>query len=75
MRAEPGDGDIATGGAALAARAAAADLIDEYRVRVYPRLVGGGIPHSAREARQGNLELVETRTFAGARARFRCPVR
>lgn len=44
LRAEPGDGDIAIGGATLAAEAAALDLIDEYRVMVYPVLVGGGIP-------------------------------
>ena len=44
LRAEPGEGDIAIGGATLAAEAAALDLIDEYRARVYPVLVGGGIP-------------------------------
>src|SRR5262245_44896071 len=31
LRAEPGDGDIAIGGATLAAEAADLDLIDEYR--------------------------------------------
>ena len=44
MRAEPGEGDIAIGGATLAAEAAALGLIDEYRAMVYPVLVGGGIP-------------------------------
>ena len=44
LRAEPAEGDIAIGGAALAAEAAALGLIDEYRARVYPVLVGGGIP-------------------------------
>jgi hypothetical protein len=44
LRAEPGDGDIAIGGATLAAAAAELDLIDEYRARFYPMLVGGGIP-------------------------------
>src|SRR4051812_40070597 len=34
LRAEPADGDIAIGGAALAAEAAALGLIDEYRARV-----------------------------------------
>jgi dihydrofolate reductase len=34
LRAEPGDGDIAIGGATLAAEIAALGLIDEYRVRV-----------------------------------------
>jgi dihydrofolate reductase len=36
LRAEPGEGDIAIGGATLAAEAAALGLIDEYRARVYP---------------------------------------
>ncbi|MFJ8493219.1 dihydrofolate reductase family protein [Streptomyces sp. NPDC094038] len=63
LRAEPGEGRIAIGGAALAAEAAAADLIDEYRVRVSPVLVGGGIPFFPRDERRSDLELVETRTF------------
>ncbi len=62
-RAEPGEGDIAIGGAALAADVAALDLIDEYQVRVYPVLVGGGTPFFARHERRVDLELVETRTF------------
>ena len=41
LRAEPGEGEIAIGGATLAAEAAALDLIDEYRVMVYPVLVAG----------------------------------
>ena len=64
LRAEPGDGDIAIGGATLAAEAAASDLIDEYRVMVYPVLVGGGIPYFPRRERRVDLELVETRTFS-----------
>ena len=64
-RAEPGVGDIAIGGATLAAEAAAADLIDEYRIRVHPVLVGGGIPFFLRQERRVELELVETRTFGG----------
>ena len=63
LRAEPGDGDIAIGGATLADQAAALDLIDEYRVMVYPVLVGGGIPYFSRRERRVDLELVETRTF------------
>ncbi|MFC4030742.1 dihydrofolate reductase family protein [Streptomyces polygonati] len=63
LRAEPGDGTIAIGGATLAAEAAASDQIDEYRVRVYPVLVGGGIPLFPRRERRVDLELVETRTF------------
>ncbi|MEU7882848.1 dihydrofolate reductase family protein [Microbispora bryophytorum] len=64
LRAEPGESEIAIGGATLAAEAAALGLIDEYRARVYPVLVGGGIPFFPRRERQVNLELVETRTFS-----------
>ncbi len=64
LRAEPGDGDIAIGGATLAAEAAALGLIDEYRLRVYPVLVGGGIPYFPQRSERVDLELVETRTFS-----------
>jgi dihydrofolate reductase len=64
LRAEPAEGDIAIGGAALAAEAAALGLIDEYRARVYPVLVGGGIPFFPQHQRRVDLELVETRTFS-----------
>jgi dihydrofolate reductase len=63
LRAEP-DGDIAIGGATLAAEAAALDLIDEYRAMVYPVLVGGGIPFFPQRERRVDLDLVETRTFS-----------
>ena len=63
LRAEPWEGDIAIGGATLAAEAAALDLIDEYRAVVHPVLVGGGIPFFPRGERRVDLELVETRTF------------
>jgi dihydrofolate reductase len=64
LRAEPGEGDIAIGGATLAAEAAALGLIDEYRARIYPVLVGGGIPFFPQHERRVDLELVETRTFS-----------
>jgi dihydrofolate reductase len=64
LRAEGGAGDIAVGGAALAAQAAALGLVDEYRLRVYPVLVGGGTPYFAQLEQQVDLELVETRIFA-----------
>ncbi len=64
LRAEPGEGDIAIGGATLAAEAAALGLIDEYRAMVYPVLVGGGIPYFPQRERRVELELVETRTFS-----------
>ena len=64
LRAEPGEGDIAIGGATLAAEAAALGLIDEYQPRVCPVLVGGGIPFFPQRERRVDLELVETRTFS-----------
>jgi dihydrofolate reductase len=63
LRAEPGEGEIAIGGATLAAEAAALDLIDEYRVMVHSVLVGGGISYFPQAARRVDLDLVETRTF------------
>jgi len=71
LRAEPGEGDIAIGGAALAAEAAALGLIDEYRARVYPVLVGGGIPFFAQHGRRVDLELAEARTFGSRVVYFR----
>ena len=64
LRAEPGEGDIAIGGATLASEAAALGLIDEYRVIIYPVLVGGGIPFFSHHERRVDLELVETRAFS-----------
>jgi dihydrofolate reductase len=63
LRAEPAEGNIAIGGATLAAEAAALGLIDEYRVRVFPVLVGGGIPFLPQHQRRVDLALVETGTF------------
>ena len=64
LRDEPGEGEIAIGGATLAAEAAALGLIDEYQLMVHPVLVGGGIPFFAQRERRVDIELVETRTFS-----------
>jgi dihydrofolate reductase len=63
LRVAPAEGNIAIGGAMLAAEAAALDLIDEYRAIVHPVLLGGGIPFFPREKRRVDLELVESLTF------------
>lgn len=63
LRAEPDGGDIAIGGATLAAEAAGSGLIDEYRVRVHPVLVGGGRPFFPRAEHRVSLDLVESRAF------------
>jgi dihydrofolate reductase len=75
LRAETGEGDIAIGGATLAAQAAALGLIDEYRVRVYPVLVGGGISYFPQAEQRVDLELVETRTFTSKVVYLRYRVR
>ena len=71
LRAEPAEGDIAIGGATLAAEAAALGLIDEYRARVYPVLVGGGIPYFPQGERRADLELIENRTLSSKVVYFR----
>jgi dihydrofolate reductase len=58
-------GEVAIGGAGLAAEAARLGLIDEYRLFVYPVAVGGGTPFFPRDHRL-DLELVETRRFGSA---------
>jgi dihydrofolate reductase len=55
------DGEIAIGGAGLAAEAARLGLIDEYRLFVSPVVLGGGTPFFP-DVRL-DLELLETRTF------------
>jgi dihydrofolate reductase len=71
LRAESDEGDIAIGGAMLAAEAAALGLIDEYRARVYPLVVGGGTPYFPHREQRVDLELVETRTFSSGVAYLR----
>ena len=62
----PDDKVVAIGGATLAA--SAIDLIDEFRLIVYPVAVGGGTPFFPPGTRI-DLELVETRTF-GSRVMY-----
>lgn len=64
LRAEPGDGDIAIGGATLAGDAAQLGLVDEFHPIVCPVLVGGGIPFYPQCERQLDLELIEARAFS-----------
>jgi dihydrofolate reductase len=61
LKAQPG-GDLALGGADLAASFARLGLIDEYRVYVHPAVIGGGKSLFAPGTR-ADLELIETRRF------------
>lgn len=63
LRAEPGEGVIAAGGADLAAFLAERDLIDEYRPFVHPVLLGGGRPFFPPVPGRRSVELVWSRTF------------
>jgi dihydrofolate reductase len=62
LTAQPG-GDLALGGAALAASFRELGLVDEYRVYVHPVLIGRGRPLFVPTDRRTDLRLVETRTF------------
>lgn len=62
LKAQPG-GDMALGGADLAAAFMREDLIDEYRLYVHPVVIGQGKPLFTTSAAKTELTLVETRTF------------
>jgi dihydrofolate reductase len=63
LRAQPG-GDIAVGGAGLAASVIRLGLMDEYHVFVNPVVVGGGTPFFPTLDAPIEVELVQTRTFS-----------
>jgi dihydrofolate reductase len=63
LKAEPG-GDLALGGADLAASFMAHDLVDAYDLYVHPVLLGRGTPlFPRREAALTRLRLASTRPF------------
>lgn len=62
LKAGPG-GDLAVGGADLAAAFAAHDLIDEYVIYVHPVLLGSGKRLFPQAADRSALRLLESRTF------------
>jgi dihydrofolate reductase len=62
LKQQPG-GDLAVGGAGLAATLMELGLIDEYRPFVHPVLAGGGTPFFPPLDQKIDLRLVETRTF------------
>ena len=63
LKTQPG-GDLALGGADLAAAFMRHDLIDEYRIYVHPIVIGGGKPlFSPSSGVEVVLGLVETGTF------------
>jgi dihydrofolate reductase len=63
LKAQPG-GDLALGGADLAATFLRLDLVDEYRLYVHPVVLGRGRPLFPASDARISLELAETRTFS-----------
>lgn len=57
------DGDVAVGGADLAAQCLALDLIDDFHLFVVPVVLGGGTPYFPPGA-SVELRLAETRAFS-----------
>jgi dihydrofolate reductase len=62
LKEQPG-GDLALGGADIAAVFMRHDLIDEYRLYVHPVVIGQGKPLFQASDIRINLRLAETRTF------------
>lgn len=62
LKEQPG-GDLALGGADLAAAFRGLGLVDEYRLYVHPVLIGRGKPLFAPSDARADLRLVETRAF------------
>ncbi len=64
LKAQDG-GDIAVGGAGLAASLIKQGLVDEYGLIVHPVVVGAGTPFFPPGVERIDLRLLETRTFGG----------
>jgi dihydrofolate reductase len=62
LKEQPGK-DLAVGGAGLASSLIKLDLIDEYKLFVYPVVLGAGTPYFPPLEDRINLQLLETRTF------------
>jgi dihydrofolate reductase len=62
LKAQPG-GDLALGGADLAATFLRHGLVDEYRLYVHPVLIGRGKPLFSPSEARTPLRLAESRTF------------
>jgi dihydrofolate reductase len=62
LKEEPG-GDLAVGGAGLAASMIRAGLVDDFRLFVAPVALGAGRPYFPPLDERVPLELAETRTF------------
>jgi dihydrofolate reductase len=64
LKQQPG-GDLAVSGPGLASTLARLGMVDEYRLVVYPVIVGGGKPYFPVLDQPVSLRLIETRAFRG----------
>ena len=62
LKQQPG-GDLAVSGPGLASTLARLGMVDEYRLVVYPVIVGGGKPYFPALDQPVSLRLIETRAF------------
>jgi dihydrofolate reductase len=62
LKQQPG-GDLAVGGAGLASTMIEAGLVDEFRLFVYPVVLGAGTPYFPALESRVDLRLAETRGF------------
>jgi dihydrofolate reductase len=65
-------GNIGVGGAGLASELIKLDLIDEYRLFLYPVVLGGGTPYFPPLQERIDLQLAETRPFGAGVTYLRC---
>ncbi|MEU9137651.1 dihydrofolate reductase family protein [Streptomyces sp. NPDC048404] len=70
LKAQEG-GDLALGGADIAAEFLRLGLVDEIRLYVHPVLIGAGKPLFPESAAPTDLRLIETRTFGNGVALLR----
>jgi dihydrofolate reductase len=70
LKAQPG-GDLALGGADIAATFMRHGLIDEYRLYIHPVVIGQGKPLFQASDTKISLQLAETRTFGNGVALLR----
>lgn len=70
LKQQPG-GDLGVSGPGLASTLARLGLVDEYRLVVFPILVGGGKPYFPALDHAVHLRLLETRTFRCGAVYFR----
>jgi dihydrofolate reductase len=70
LKAQEG-GDLALGGADLAAEFLRLGLVDEIRLYVHPVLIGAGKPLFPESEAPADLRLIETRTFGNGVALLR----